>query len=48
MGPNPAFSLTVLDIQGDYTGEIKLSCLDISGKILRNVTIYKIKPYYPG
>lgn len=31
LGPDPASSLTVLDIQGDYTGKINLSCLDISG-----------------
>ncbi len=41
LGPNPATALTILDLQGAYTGEINLSCLDISGKVMKNETFSK-------
>lgn len=41
LGPNPATSLTIIDIRGDYTGEISFSCLDISGKVIKNETFSK-------
>ena len=41
LGPNPATSLTIIDIRGDYIGEISFSCLDISGKVIKNETFSK-------
>jgi hypothetical protein len=41
LGPNPAANLTVLDMYGDYVGEINLTCIDSSGMVLRNESFSK-------